>query len=120
MESDLDRGVGGARLALAWATCAALLLVATVATGGTISGTVFEDKNYGGGAGRSQAASSGTAIQTVRVELYTAAGAFSASTTTSAAGAFSFTTLAAGTYTVRVANRTIASTRGGCAAGTCL
>jgi hypothetical protein len=57
----------------------------------------------------------------VRVEIYTAAGAFSTSTNTNGAGVYTVNGLAAGTYTVRVANRSIASTRGGgCAAGTCL
>jgi len=97
-----------------------IALSAQLAAGGTISGTVFEDTDYGGGAGRSRAASSGTAIPNVRVELYTGAGAYISSTTTNASGAYSFTRNA-GTYVVRAANRTIASTRsGGCAAGTCL
>ncbi len=98
-----------------------LLLVATNATSATITGTVFEDRNYGGGAGRSRAASGGTVMPNVRIEIYTAAGAFSTSTTTNAAGVYTVNGLGAGTYTVRVANRSIASTRtGGCAAGTCL
>jgi hypothetical protein len=110
----------GVRLALAWGVCACLLLVAGVAASATVTGTVFEDKNYGGGAGRSLAASGGTGIAGVRVEAYTAAGVFSTSVNTVAGGTYSLT-LAAGTWTIRVANRTIASTRtGGCAAGTCL
>ena len=109
------------RLPLAWSLSVALLLSAGAASAATITGTVFEDVNYGGGAGRTRAASSGVAIQTVRVELYTAAGAFSASTNTNASGTYTFNGLAAGTYTVRVASRTAASTRtGGCGAGTCL
>jgi parallel beta-helix repeat protein len=36
----------------------------------TFTGTVFEDANYGGGAGRSLADSSGTPLAGVRVELY--------------------------------------------------
>src|SRR5262245_2252107 len=108
-------------LACAWATCVLLLVVASSASSATISGTVFEDRNYGGGAGRTLAASSGTVMPNVRVELYTSAGAYSTFTTTGAAGTYSFTGLGSGTYTVRVANRSIASTRsGGCAAGTCI
>jgi hypothetical protein len=111
----------GVRLALASITCAWTLLVASVATSATITGTVFEDRNYGGGAGRSLAASGGTAIPNVRVEIYTSTGAFSRSTNTNASGVYTVNGLSAGTYTVRVANRSIASTRGGgCAAGTCL
>ncbi len=116
-----ERGVRGVRLALASSACAWLLIAASVASSATITGTVFEDRNYGGGAGRSLAASSGVGIPTVRVEIYTAAGAFSTSTNTNASGVYTVNGLGAGTYTVRVANRSIASTRtGGCAAGTCL
>ena len=111
----------GARRALAWTTCAVLLLVANAATSATINGTVFEDRNYGGGAGRSQAASGGTAIQNVRVELYTPAGSVLGRHEHERRGHLQFDRLAAGAWTMRVANRTIASTRGGgCAAGTCL
>jgi parallel beta-helix repeat protein len=102
--------------ALAW-------LAASAAAAGKISGTVFEDRIYGGGAGRSLAASSGAAVANARVELYSGTGAGAAlllTTTTNASGAYSFTRNA-GTYTVRVPNRTVASTRsGGCAAGTCI
>jgi hypothetical protein len=119
MDGRCERG-RGARRALAWWTCAFLLFAASTATSGIISGTVFEDRNYGGGAGRSQAASGGAAVQNVRVELYSSAGALLLNTLTSATGAYSFNRNA-GTYIVRVASRTLASTRtGGCAAGTCL
>jgi hypothetical protein len=99
----------------------ALLLAAQAASAATIQGTVFEDRNYGGGAGRSLAASGGTVMPNVRIEVYNPSGTFRTSANTNAAGAYSFTGLPAGTYTVRAANRSIASTRtGGCAAGTCL
>jgi parallel beta-helix repeat protein len=95
-------------------------LAATASSAGTISGTVFEDRNYGGGAGRSLAASGGSLVANARVELYSSAGNFLASTTTNASGFYSFTRNA-GTYTVRVPNLTVASTRSGsCAAGTCI
>ncbi|HTO09248.1 MAG TPA: hypothetical protein VMR86_19510, partial [Myxococcota bacterium] len=104
----------------AWGTCACALFLASSARGGTINGTVFDDRNYGGGAGRSQLASGGPGIQNVRVEVYSAAGAFLTFATTNASGAYSLTRTA-GTYIVRVANLTIASARGGaCAAGTCI
>ena len=83
------------------------------APAGGISGTVFEDFNYGGGAGRSHAASSGSARAGARVELYNAAGAFVTSTTTNATGDYSFVGLAAGNYTVRVVNSTVTSSRTG-------
>lgn len=84
-----------------------------------ITGKVFEDINYGGGAGRDLATSGGTAIPNARVELFDNAGNFVAFTTTNASGNYSFSGLVNGTYTVRVVNSSVASTRG-CAAGTCL
>src|SRR5262245_15100526 len=111
-------GRAARQLLVGW-TSAVLCLIATAASGGTISGTVFEDVNYGGGAGRTRAASSGAALANVRVELYSG-GNLTLTATTDAAGAYSFNRNA-GTYVIRVANRTIATTRtGGCAAGTCL
>ncbi|MCR5888167.1 right-handed parallel beta-helix repeat-containing protein [Hymenobacter sp. J193] len=81
----------------------------------SIAGTVFEDVNYGGGAGRSQAASSGVGVSGARVELYSASGGtFIASTTTDADGFYSFGGLTNGTnYTVRVVNTSVKSTRDG-------
>ncbi len=70
----------------------------------SITGTVFEDINYGGGAGRSLGASGGVGISGARVELYSSAGAFVSSTTTSASGIYVFNSLANGTYAVRVAS----------------
>ena len=52
------------------------LVAATPAFAFNISGTVFEDVNYGGGAGRSQAASSGVVRSSARVELFNIAGVF--------------------------------------------
>ncbi|WP_345115038.1 right-handed parallel beta-helix repeat-containing protein, partial [Hymenobacter algoricola] len=90
----------------------------------SISGTVFEDINYGGGAGRTQAASKGTGSEGVRVELYSLTGSFLTFTTTDAAGNYVFTTtngttaLAASTsYQVRVVNQTIVSNRPGTTTG---
>ena len=80
----------------------------------TISGTVFEDVSYGGGAGRSLAASAGAARSGVRVELYNGAGAFLASTNTNGSGNYSFAGQQdASSYTVRVASRTVTSSRPG-------
>ena len=101
--------------------------VTTIATPPyTISGTVFEDINYGGGLGRSIAtanavtANSAVGVSTAAtVELYNATtGAFVASTTTSTTagslGQYSFTNLPGSTsYTTRVVNATVRSTRTG-------
>lgn len=107
-------------------------LAATVisgATGGTatgdlasaamqrISGRVFEDVNYGGGAGRSLAASSGVGRPGARVELYDASGSFLTSTTTNASGDYSLAGVAGQSYTVRVVNSTVTSSRPGAVAG---
>jgi uncharacterized repeat protein (TIGR01451 family) len=75
-----------------------------------ISGTVFEDPNYGGGAGRPL----GTAGATVRpgavVELYDPSGNLVATTTTDANGKYSFT-VGSGNFKIRVVNRTVTSSR---------
>jgi len=76
-----------------------------------ITGTVFEDTNYGGGAGRSLASSSGVVRGSIRVELFTSAGAFVSFTTTNGSGVYTFSALAAGNYIVRVINP-LTSSRG--------
>lgn len=78
-----------------------------------ISGTVFEDANYGGGAGRTRAASAGAAVPGARVELYDATGAFRNAQVTDAAGLYRFDGWTPGTYTVRAVNSTVLSTRPG-------
>jgi uncharacterized repeat protein (TIGR01451 family) len=99
-----------------------------------ISGTVFEDINYGGGLGRSfttangvtagSAVAVGTAGNTATaatVELYDGSGNFVATTQTSTTagslGQYTFSVAAAGNYTVRVVNSTVRSTRTGSVAG---
>jgi choice-of-anchor C domain-containing protein len=79
----------------------------------TISGTVYEDPNYGGGAGRSLAASAGSGLAGARVELYNAAGSFVTATTTASGGSYSFTGLAAAAYHVRVVSASVLSARSG-------
>lgn len=79
----------------------------------SLSGTVFEDINYGGGSGRSLAASSGVVRSNARVELYNAAGNFVSTTTTDAAGLYTFSGLVAGNYSVRVVNSSVTSSRTG-------
>ncbi|WP_226170500.1 DUF6923 family protein [Hymenobacter lucidus] len=91
-----------------------------------IQGTVFEDVNYGGGAGRNQPNSSGQGTA-ARVELYSVVSAggvdtytYLNATTTDANGNYIFTTttgtnnLAANTtYGIRVVNNSVRSTRPG-------
>jgi hypothetical protein len=83
----------------------------------TLSGVVFEDVNYGGGAGRPQTATGTVVRGGATVELYNASGAYVSSTTTDASGAYSFQTLPNVAYTVRVVNSTVTSSRAGAVAG---
>lgn len=86
----------------------------------TITGNVFEDASYNGGAGRSLAASGGTGRGAAIVELYDSAGAFVSSTTTASSGTvgqYQFTSVEAGSYTVRVVNSSVTSARSGYVAG---
>ncbi len=80
-----------------------------------ISGVVFEDVNYGGGAGRDRTTASGIGVDGATVELYKADGSFVASTTTatvnSQAGTYTFSNITAGQYYVRVVNKSVNSTR---------
>jgi trimeric autotransporter adhesin len=87
----------------------------------SVSGNIFEDINYGGGSGRSKASSSGAAINGAVVELYKESSAGSGSYTyvsnqSTSSGAYSFTSLSAANYRVRVVNNStnrVASTRTG-------
>lgn len=88
-----------------------------------ISGTVFDDVNYGGSAGRDYNAANTSATGSgfipgtirrpnVRVELYDAAGNFKTYTPTDINGAYTFTNVPASVnYTVRVVNSTVTSAR---------
>lgn len=87
----------------------------------SIQGSVFEDPNYGGGAGRSLAASSGNLRSGVRVELYTYNGSnyvYNTAQLTNGSGLYRFTGLPSTTdsrYLVRVVNNYVTSARtGGC------
>ena len=83
-----------------------------VVTAATLSGTVFEDMNYGGGAGRSLATSAGVGRAGARVELYDSTGTFVTSTLTNASGVYSLSSWM-GRVTVRVVNSTVTSSRPG-------
>ena len=84
-----------------------------------VSGRVFEDVNYGGGAGRDPLNTTGVAPVTgARVELYNATtGAFVAATNTDNTGTYYFYQLGPGKFRARVVNSTVASTRPGNTAG---
>ncbi|HEU4602325.1 MAG TPA: hypothetical protein VFS24_10170 [Steroidobacteraceae bacterium] len=105
---------------------ACTLLLIAMAIGGiaraaTISGTVFEDRNYGGGAGRSLAASGGVGIQGVRVEIYDTSGRLLATRTTDAAGEYSYNYGGQAARLIRIVNSTVESTRtGGSSCTTCV
>ncbi|MEZ5596734.1 MAG: LamG-like jellyroll fold domain-containing protein [Pseudomonadales bacterium] len=83
-----------------------------------ISGTLFEDVNYGGGAGRDFATAAAAAaafdidVEGATVELYDALGALVATTTTNASGQYQFQA-SAGTYRIRVVTNTVNSNRTG-------
>lgn len=86
-----------------------------------ITGRVFEDVNYGGGAGRNYATSSGVGIQGVTVELYDTVGTLVDTQVTDASGVYVFAGMVNGTYSARVVNNTITSSRpGGGSCGSCL
>jgi len=109
---------GAASVTLTWSTTASSPWVSIgvaikQAVGYTVSGTVFEDVNYGGGAGRTLAGSGGVGVNGATVELYNSSGVYVSSTTTAGGGAYSFASLAAGTYHVRVVNSTVPSQRSG-------
>ncbi|MCB1615507.1 MAG: right-handed parallel beta-helix repeat-containing protein [Pseudomonadales bacterium] len=87
-----------------------------------MTGTLFDDVNYGGGTGRnystanSSATSSGFANNAIAssgstVELYTSTGAYISNATTDASGSYSFTERI-GSYQIRAVNSTINSVRG--------
>ncbi|MDQ2771734.1 MAG: T9SS type A sorting domain-containing protein [Bacteroidota bacterium] len=100
-----------------------LLAMALSGRGQTVTGTVFEDINYGGGAGRTYAVANTAASASgfasgaigrpgVRVELYDAGGTFITATTTDAVGNYSIGGLTNGTsYQVRVVNSALTSAR---------
>lgn len=78
-----------------------------------IVGTVFEDVNYGGGNGRNLVTASGVPVVGATVELYDNTGTFVESTTTDTNGQYTIGGMENGTYSLRVVNSTVRSTRGG-------
>ena len=88
----------------------------------TISGTVYEDINYGGGGGRSKGAAlaaAGSVRPNARVELYSVSAGtatFSSATTSDASGNYSFTVSSASTWAVRVVSSSVLASRTGATA----
>ncbi|MEK6151612.1 Calx-beta domain-containing protein [Flavobacteriaceae bacterium 3-367] len=78
-----------------------------------IVGSVFEDVNYGGGAGRNMATAGGVGVEGAVVELYDSSNVFQEDYTTNALGEYSFGGMANGDYSVRVVSSTVNSSRGG-------
>lgn len=87
-----------------------------------IEGSVFEDINYGGGAGRHFGAANTSAtasgwndldigIENCRVELYSSVGAFMEAVNTNASGVYRFDNVLTGDYTVRFVTRAASSNR---------
>jgi len=80
----------------------------------TILGRIYEDVNYGGGAGRTYAAIGSTnGIGGVRVEVYDNLGNLQNFTTSNPDGTYTLGVSSNGIYYVRVVNSTILSTRPG-------
>jgi uncharacterized repeat protein (TIGR01451 family) len=79
--------------------------------GKDISGNVFEDINYGGGAGRSKTAASGVGVDGATVELYDSTGKFIRSTLTTGGGNYTFPGVPVGDFYIRTVNNTVKSTR---------
>ena len=76
----------------------------------TIAGTVFEDIDYGGGAGRTLVAAAGNGRPGVVVEFYDRNGRYFDDTATNGSGDY-ITLAGAATYTVRVVNSSVTSSR---------
>ncbi len=86
-----------------------------------ITGRVFEDVNYGGGVGRNYVASSGVGVPNATVELWDSGGTLIDTQTTDASGIYVFAGMIDGTYTVRVVNNSVTSSRpGGSGCGNCM
>jgi len=106
-----------------WAWLATVLLGCGVANAATFTGTVFEDTNYGGGAGRTLAASGGIGLPGVVVELYrTDNGNWVATATTNPSGFYTMSSGGTGAeMRVRVVNGSVRSARfGGAGCGACV
>ncbi|HET9445181.1 MAG TPA: hypothetical protein VFO35_02930, partial [Steroidobacteraceae bacterium] len=106
------------RATLAWVA----LACAGHAGAATITGTVFEDVNYGGGAGRPLSPTAGTLrVEGARVEVYNSGGTLQQVLTTDANGFYSYTYSGHAERRIRVVNGTVRSERtGGAGCTTCV
>ncbi|MEX0274515.1 MAG: beta strand repeat-containing protein, partial [Flavobacteriaceae bacterium] len=78
-----------------------------------VTGNVFEDVNYGGGSGRNLATASGVGVSGATVELYDNTSSLIDTKTTDTNGDYVFAGMANGSYSVRVVNGSVRSSRGG-------
>ncbi|WP_438710090.1 beta strand repeat-containing protein [Aquimarina muelleri] len=86
-----------------------------------ITGTVFEDINYPGGSGRNLSLSSGIPLENAIVELYNSSNVLEKTTTTDSNGMYVFGGMLNDTYTVRVVNSSVRSSRtGGASCTNCI
>jgi hypothetical protein len=87
-----------------------------------VTGTIYEDINYGGGAGRNYNISNTSAqnsgwnpgdidLSGVIVELYDSSGTYVSSTITDADGTYTLTDVGTGNHTIRIVTETISSNR---------
>jgi parallel beta-helix repeat protein len=105
------------RAALAWVA----LAFAGQVDAATITGTVFEDSNYGGGAGRPFGTSGTAGVEGARVEIYSGANLYITFVTTNASGFFTYTYNGNAERRIRVVNGTVRSERtGGTTCTTCV
>src|SRR5678816_2099701 len=105
------------RAALAWVA----LAFAGQVGAATITGRVFEDPNYGGGAGRPFGTSGTVGVEGARVEIYNGSNAFQTALTTDANGLFTYTYTGNAERRIRVVNGTVRSERsGGSTCTTCV
>src|SRR6185503_8252195 len=105
------------RAALAWVA----LAFAGQVGAATITGRVFEDPNYGGGAGRPFGTSGTVGVEGARVEIYNGSNAFQTFVTTDANGVFTYTYTRNTERRIRVVNGTVRSERtGGTTCTTCV
>jgi trimeric autotransporter adhesin len=86
-------------------------------SGNDVSGNVFEDINYGGGAGRKKTTASGVGVDGARVELYDSNGKFIQFTLTTGGGNYTFPAVPTGDFYIRTVNSTVSSTRSTTASG---
>ena len=79
-----------------------------------LTGRVYEDPNFGGGAGRAFNAAQGMAgAANARVEIYSSTGAFVGAVNSAADGTWSYGVATPGNYYARVVNSSVLSTRTG-------